>query len=548
VPPEGDLCANPISIPLSQDVWGPEMWSDYIDSVTLDPELGCGDANGRDVWFEVEVGANQVLTAVETNYLIPTVLQVVEACGPEEPCLDWGNEYVQWYNTSGATATILVGVEAEYPSITAGPVEVEFHRDVIPEGDACSDPIDVDETSLPYSDTVDLWQFGAAWPTSLCEPAEGSDVWYAVDVPPDQVVFFEELSSTDTTVYLATECPADDCVSSADEPEAVNWYNTTSSTVTVYGIAKAKSVWDNAATLNVEIDVHEASEGDFCSIAIDLTDVTYPYTWTGNLTDFTNGFTGLEENGCTETMGNDVWFAVTVPPDLNLVVKEMTSTVTAVHVLESCATNNCHFSGTESGGYSNSTSSDVVVYVVVETIDAAPGPIEVEFDAVECVQTAFDSASLEGWELAGDCNAAGYCWGVSSYRASSGTYSINYGNGGSPPNFDAGIANHGSILTPWFTVNPDHPNVTFDVWSETEGSTYYDQLTIYLVRDSIPDVQVWNSGTAGVYNTLAWTPATVNLAAYGGSVARLKFYFDSVDSVANDYEGYYVDSVEICCD
>jgi hypothetical protein len=166
---------------------------------------------------------------------------------------------------------------------------VEFYRDPIPAGDACSTAFDVDEGSLPYSDSVDLWQHGPAWPMSVCEPAEGSDVWYAVDVPPDEVAFFSELSSTDTVVYLATECPVTSCVASADQPEAVNWYNTTSETVTVYGVAKAKSVWDNASTLNVEVDVHPASAGDFCSSAIDLTGETLPYTWDGELNDYKRG-------------------------------------------------------------------------------------------------------------------------------------------------------------------------------------------------------------------------------------------------------------------
>jgi len=355
------------------------MWSDYIDSVTLDPELGCGDANGRDIWFEVEVGANQVLTVVETNYLIPTVLQVVEACGPEEPCLFTGDEFAQWYNTTGATATILVGVEAAYPSITAGPVEVEFNRDAIPEGDSCSTAFDVNETSLPYSDSIDLWQYGSAWPSSLCEPAEGSDVWYAVDVPPDEVVFFEELSSTDTTVYLATECPADDCVSSADEPEAINWYNTTSSTVTVYAVAKAKSVWDNAATLNVEIDVHEASEGDFCSSAIDLTSETMPYTWTGNLLDYTDGFTGLASNGCTEITGPEVWFAVSVPGNQWLNVSNDTSTPVVMQLLSTCATNDCDGTGSNSVWWLNESSSAQTVYVAVEGNGVSVGALALEF-------------------------------------------------------------------------------------------------------------------------------------------------------------------------
>ena len=190
----------------------------------------------------------------------------------------------------------------------------------------------------------------------------------------------------------------------------------------------------------------------------------------------------------------------------------------------------------------------MVVYVVVETMDAAPEAIEVEFNVVDCYEYNFDSATLEGWELADDCNASGYCWDIHDYNSSSGGYSINYGNGGSPPNYDAGIQNWGSILTPEFTVNPDTPTVTFQVWSQTEGSTYYDQVTIFYVRESFPDEVVWESATTESYNTNAWVERSFDLSAYGGSVGRLRFYFDTMDSVANDFEGYYFDDVSICCE
>ena len=77
-------------------------------------------------------------------------------------------EFTQWYNASSSTQWILVGVEAAYSAITAGPVEVEFYRDPIPAGDSCSTAFDVDEGSLPYTDSIDLWQYGPAWPMSVC--------------------------------------------------------------------------------------------------------------------------------------------------------------------------------------------------------------------------------------------------------------------------------------------------------------------------------------------------------------------------------------------
>src|SRR5207247_1121145 len=42
-----------------------------------------------------------------------------------------------------------------------------------------------------------------------------------------------------------------------------------------------------------------------------------------------------------------------------------------------------------------------------------------------------------------------------------------------------------------------------------------------------------------------WRSASVNLSAYAGQTVLLRFNFDTIDSVANTYEGWYVDDVAI---
>ena len=46
-------------------------------------------------------------------------------------------------------------------------------------------------------------------------------------------------------------------------------------------------------------------------------------------------------------------------------------------------------------------------------------------------------------------------------------------------------------------------------------------------------------------NQLAWTPQSVDLDAYAGAPVKLRFFFDSVDNVANAYAGWLVDNVEV---
>jgi hypothetical protein len=212
------------------------------------------------------------------------------------------------------------------------------------------------------------------------------------------VVFFEELSSIDSAVYLATDCPVTDCVGSADEPEFVNWYNSGSGPATVYAVARAVSAWDAAATLDVSIDVAPASTGDFCSNAIDLTDETMPYDWYGSsLEDFTDGFAGLAANGCNEVTGPEVWFAVEVPAGNWLNVTDDSSTPVAIQVLTSCATNECVAASGGSIFWNNESSSAVTVYVAVEGAGVTSGPLDLTFDVIDAPPTMFGPDSYGYW-------------------------------------------------------------------------------------------------------------------------------------------------------
>jgi hypothetical protein len=142
-------------------------------------------------------------------------------------------------------------------------------------------------------------------------------------------------------------------------------------------------VWDNAATLNVEVDVHPASAGDFCSSALDLTAETLPYTWDGELNDYTDGFVGLAANGCDETTGSEVWFTVSVPDGYWLSAENDSTTPVLIHVLESCLTNQCVASSANSVFWHNDTGDPVTMVVTVEGDGETAGPLSVTFETNE---------------------------------------------------------------------------------------------------------------------------------------------------------------------
>lgn len=110
--------------------------------------------------------------------------------------------------------------------------------------------------------------------------------------------------------------------------------------------------------------------------------------------------------------------------------------------------------------------------------------------------------------------------------------------------FDDGATNRGTLTSPAFTV-PRGAVAILDFWSsyETETSgTSWDQRVVQVSMDGGDFVNVEQlSGDP----MLTWRLATVDLSRYGGHSLRLRFSFDTRDSVSNAYRGWYVDDVRV---
>jgi subtilisin family serine protease len=107
--------------------------------------------------------------------------------------------------------------------------------------------------------------------------------------------------------------------------------------------------------------------------------------------------------------------------------------------------------------------------------------------------------------------------------------------------YETGARNAGAIVSPSFLVGPGS-TVSFKYVLQTEAFSGYDQAR----------VQVSNNGGATWTNLLGplaeastWTAASVSLGAYVGQTVQIRFFFDTIDSIANNYEGWFVDDVAI---
>ena len=403
-PIAGDFCTFPITsvdVSSGSDAWS-GLWSDRGDTLTLDITSGCAVANGPDVWFEVVVPASSILTVTDNLAATgpPTVLHVVDGCTDTSVCPFWGAGTLSFPNEDpAATATVMIALEAVDPA-PSGAIDLAFSSQPIGPGDACTTAHAV---SFPYSQTLDLSGYNPAWRFDpSCAAAAGSDVWFEVNVPPNEAIFVEETSSIEAAVYISDSCPVVGCMAGSSEPELAAWHNDGTSTVTVYAVVKAKDPLDNLADLDVEIDVGPAIPFDFCTNAHVVPDLGLgPYTWIGDLSTFSDGFTGSA--GCASTMGSgpEVWFEISVPAAGFLSVEDTGGTETEVVIKSSCGGTDCIRSwGTAAGWYNANTVSPTVVWVAVEGNGVSTGPLNVSFETTTAPSTMFPPtgpSSLTGW-------------------------------------------------------------------------------------------------------------------------------------------------------
>jgi hypothetical protein len=142
---------------------------------------------------------------------------------------------------------------------------------------------------------------------------------------------------------------------------------------------------------------------------------------------------------------------------------------------------------------------------------------------------------------ANDWTATGL-WHITEYRSHSPTHSWAY-NEELDHDYDTGSTNSGELISKNIDLG-SKPILTFWSWEQTECNGYcnYDKREVYVSDDggSSWDL-VWYS--TGPENQ--WYQPAVDLSTYAGKTVKIKFRFDTIDYIWNDYEGWYVDDIKI---
>jgi hypothetical protein len=154
-----------------------------------------------------------------------------------------------------------------------------------------------------------------------------------------------------------------------------------------------------------------------------------------------------------------------------------------------------------------------------------------EFDVNDAKGMTFsNSASAnQGWQL----------W-LGSTQTKSAPGVLYYGDP-NLGNYDFGT-NNGTAKTPLIALPADvTAKVSFDLYMETESSSFYDELTVNIYVGGAMTT-LWDKGAIG-FITGKWANVSLDLSKYIGQEVQLEFAFNTMDGVANSGFGVAVDNL-----
>ncbi|MBI2611648.1 S8 family serine peptidase [Candidatus Gottesmanbacteria bacterium] len=147
------------------------------------------------------------------------------------------------------------------------------------------------------------------------------------------------------------------------------------------------------------------------------------------------------------------------------------------------------------------------------------------------------------WTVTGNNGLGGSAlWHKSTRRSQSPTKSWYYGQESSG-NYDTGYRNYGYLTSqPLNLSNVNNPELVFSYFLSKESSTYYDRANVEI---STNGGSSWTSLKTLVATNNTFIKETLDLSAFTNQTILIRFYFDTLDSILNMFEGWYVDDIII---
>ena len=140
-------------------------------------------------------------------------------------------------------------------------------------------------------------------------------------------------------------------------------------------------------------------------------------------------------------------------------------------------------------------------------------------------------------------------WHLSTLRGAQTGHSPSnsfYYGGENTGTYNTGAANAGSITSPVIALPASGPvNLSFNYVLQTEGSTSFDTANVQVSTDGFATATTVGSRGSNLPNSATWTSFTASLAAFIGQNIQIRFVFDTTDAISNNFEGWYVDDVQL---
>ena len=157
----------------------------------------------------------------------------------------------------------------------------------------------------------------------------------------------------------------------------------------------------------------------------------------------------------------------------------------------------------------------------------------------------FESGT-NGWITSGTNGVGGATlWHLSNHKYSSSNTAWYYGIE-SQWNYNSGGLNYGTLMSPEIDLsNVEAATLGFDFWREVESYPgNYDVAYVDIYCEGNYET-VWYKSSGDVSGKEWKYSGPIDLSHYSGKSIRIAFKFTSVDGVANYYEGWYIDDVQL---